>query len=133
MKMADHARRTDDGIRQNVVIVSPRATEDSRSPPARNAIRSGHIPSPSPTHRHSFSDQLRGIPASPRSTRQFSLSHGVSVQDLLNNPPKAGAADPAFIGRDWHGISVGELIDPDDLRFVDAETGIEDATNVSDL
>ena len=48
----------------------------------------------------------------------------------MNNPPKAGAADPAFAGRDWHDIAVGELVDPTDVRFVELDTGVEDATNV---
>ena len=70
------------------------------------------------------------MPASPRSSRQFSLS-SAGVQDLMNNPPKAGAADPAFAGRDWHDIAVGELVDPTEVRFVELDTGVEDATNVS--
>ena len=93
-------------------------------------MRLNSMPAPSPTHRHSFSDQFRGIPPSPRSSRNFFLS-SAGVQDLLNNPPKAGSADPSFLGRDWHGISVGELVDAKDVRFVGMETGIEDATNVS--
>ena len=88
------------------------------------------MPSPSPSHRHSFSESLRGIPSSPRQARQFSLS-STGSQDLWNNPPRSGAADPTFAGRDWHDIQVYELIDPDDLRFVEFDTGIEDATNVS--
>jgi hypothetical protein len=39
--------------------------------------------------------------------------------------------DPAFVGRDWREISIGELVSPDDLKFVELDTGIEDATNVS--
>ena len=93
-------------------------------------MRLNTLPTPSPTHRHSFSDQIRGVPPSPRSSRQFSLS-SAAIQDLLNNPPKGGSADPAFLGRDWHGISVGELVDAKDVRFVGLDTGIEDATNVS--
>ena len=54
----------------------------------------------------------------------------VAVQDLLNNPPKAETADPKFAGRDWHTISAGELVDEQDVRFVEVETGIEEATNV---
>ncbi|MCJ1393419.1 cell separation during budding [Xylographa bjoerkii] len=69
------------------------------------------------------------MPASPRSSRQFSLS-SAGVQDLMNNPPKAGAADPAFVGRDWHDITVGELVDPAEVRFVELDTGVEDATNL---
>lgn len=52
------------------------------------------------------------------------------MQDLLNNPPTAGSADPAFAGRDWQTINVGELINPEDLRFVELDTGVEVATNV---
>lgn len=50
---------------------------------------------------------------------------------MLNNPPKAGPADPAFEGRDWHTITAGELISTDDVRFVDVDAGVEDATNVN--
>jgi len=52
------------------------------------------------------------------------------VQDLMNNPPKAGAEDPAFTGRDWHDIKVGELVNPANVLFVEVDTGIEEATNV---
>ena len=86
------------------------------------------MPSPSP-HRQSFSE-LRGIPPSPRASRQLSLS-SAGIQELLNNPPRSGAADPKFVGRDWHDIVVGELVDLKDLHFVEVDTGIEDATNVS--
>lgn len=52
------------------------------------------------------------------------------MQELLNNPPTAGSADPAFAGRDWQHINVGELVNPKDLRFVELDTSVEDATNV---
>lgn len=87
------------------------------------------MPSPTVSHRLSFSEQLRGMPQSPRSSRHFSLS-SAGVQDLLNNPPKAGAEDPAFAGRDWHDIAVGELVNSKEVHFVEVDTGIEDATNV---
>ena len=38
--------------------------------------------------------------------------------------------DPAFSGRDWRQISIGELVSSNDLRFVEVDTGIEEATNV---
>lgn len=53
------------------------------------------------------------------------------MQELLNNPPTAGSADPAFAGRDWQHISVGELVNSNDLRFVELDTSVEAATNVS--
>lgn len=69
------------------------------------------------------------MPPSPRATRHLSFSQA-QMQELLNNPPTAGSADPAFAGRDWQHISVGELVNPKDLRFVELETSVEDATNV---
>jgi len=53
------------------------------------------------------------------------------MQDLLSNPPTAGHADERFAGRDWQSIAVGELVSPEDVRFVELDTSIEDATNVS--
>jgi hypothetical protein len=50
---------------------------------------------------------------------------------LIDNPPPPKNVDPAFIGRDWQQISIGELVSPEDLRFVEMDTGIEEATNVS--
>ena len=70
------------------------------------------------------------MPPSPRGSRQLSMSE-VQIRDLLNNPPTAGSADPKFTGRDWQHIAVGELVRPEDLRWVEVDTGVEDATNVS--
>ena len=129
--MAAPIRRSGEQPREHALAASPRISDDSRSPLGRaSSTRPSHMPSPSPSHRHSFSESLRGVPSSPRQARQFSLS-SAGVQDLWNNPPRSGAADPAFAGRDWHDIHVSELIDPDDLGFVEFDTGIEEATNVS--
>jgi hypothetical protein len=38
--------------------------------------------------------------------------------------------DPRFAGRNWQEVKVKELVNPDDLRFVDIDTGVEAATNV---
>ena len=121
----------ENGHKDTLAPASPRSSEESRSPHSSRhpSMRLSSLPSPNSTHRHSFSDQLRGIPPSPRSSRQPSLSHA-AVQDLLNNPPTAGTADPAFAGRDWRDVTVNELVNPKDLRFVDVDTGIEAATNV---
>lgn len=81
------------------------------------------------SHRQSFTESLRGMPPSPRQNRHLSLSQA-QMQDLLNNPPTSGHADPKFAGRDWQHISVGELVEPEDLRFVELDSGVEDATNV---
>jgi len=85
--------------------------------------------SPSPhTHRGSFAEQMRAGPGSPRASRQPSLSQQ-AFQDLINNPPtKAG--DPKFHGRDWKTVRLGEIVDPDLVRFVEYDTSVEDATSV---
>ena len=102
------------------------SSSNSRTP----SMRLPHIPSPAHTHSHrqSFTEHMRGLPTSPRANRHLSLSQS-QIQDLLNNPPTAGSADPAFAGRDWQHISVGELAN-EDINFVDLETGVEAATNV---
>lgn len=87
--------------------------------------------SPSVSHRQSFADNLRGMPASPRASRQPSLSQQ-ALQDLLNNPPVGkNTQHSAFAGRDWRSIKVGEVIDPELVRFVEIDTSVEEATNVS--
>ncbi len=111
---------------------APRLSLDSTSPPPRNpSLRLSHMPqmpSAAAQHRQSF-NELRGAPPSPRSQRQPSISH-LAVQELINNPPQRTAQDPKFAGRDWRTINVQELTSPDDLRFVEASTGVEAATNV---
>lgn len=87
------------------------------------------MPSAASRDRQSFSESLRGVPPSPRAQRQPSLTQA-AVQELIDNPPTRNAADPAFHGRDWRSITVGELVSPGDLRFVEIDTGIEAATNV---
>lgn len=111
-------------------VTSPRSSTDSRSPSTRSqSLRLSHV-SPNHQHRHSLSESLRGAPNSPRSRRQPSLTQA-AIQSLIDNPPAPNHVNPAFVGRDWREISIGELVSPNDLRFVEIDTGIEDATNVS--
>ena len=39
--------------------------------------------------------------------------------------------DPEFAGRDWRTIRVGEIVDPTQVRFVEYDTTVEEATDVS--
>jgi hypothetical protein len=55
-----------------------------------------------------------------------------AIQDLINNPPNAKPSDPAFAGRDWRTILVEEIIDSKQVRFVELDTSVEKATDVSD-
>ena len=80
------------------------------------------------SHRSSFAENLRNHPPSPRSQRHPSFTQA-QVQELLNHPP-IGAGDVRFSGRDWRQIRVGELVTKDHVRFVDSDTGVEEATKV---
>ena len=108
------------------------SSEDLRFHPSRSSPARLNHTSPLSSHRQSFTESLRGHPPSPRATRQPSFSQA-QLQELLNHPPTAGTADPTFSGRDWQTIGVGELCDPADLRWVEFDSGVEDATNVSNL
>lgn len=112
-------------------IASPRSSSDSRSSSMRTqSLRVSHASASNHQHRQSLSETLRGPPGSPRSRRQPSLTQS-ALQSLIDNPPPSKNLDPAFVDRDWREISIGELVSPDDLMFVEVDTGIEEATNVS--
>ncbi|KAF2086227.1 hypothetical protein K490DRAFT_44470, partial [Saccharata proteae CBS 121410] len=87
------------------------------------------VQSPTVGHRQSFVENLRGMPASPRASRQPSLSQS-ALQDLLNNPPVGKNTDPALAGRDWRTIQISEVVDSEQVRFVEADKSVEEATNV---
>ncbi|RLL95742.1 hypothetical protein CFD26_103683 [Aspergillus turcosus] len=107
-------------------LASPRSSTDSRSPSTRSqSLRLNHS---NHQHRQSFSESLRAAPGSPRTRRQPSFTQA-AIQSLIDNPPAPKDVNPAFAGRDWREISIGELVRPDDLRFVELDTGIEEATN----
>jgi len=113
---------------QTPQLSSPRSSVDaSRSP---RLSQSGlHIQNPSSAaqHRQSFGD-LR-YPPSPRSGRQSSIS-SIAVQDLIDNPPHRTTPDSKFANRDWRTIRIAELSSPGDLKFIDIDANVEEATNV---
>lgn len=78
-------------------------------------------------HRSSFAENLRGLPSSPRSQRHPSFTQS-AIQDLLNHPPASRQHNPRFAGRDWRDIAAGELISDDDVRWVNMDTSVEDAS-----
>ncbi|KAF4252563.1 hypothetical protein CNMCM8812_006905 [Aspergillus fumigatus] len=125
--MADHQNLEAVADHSNgSAIASPRSSTDSRSPSTRSqSLRLNHS---NHQHRQSFSESLRAAPGSPRTRRQPSFTQA-AIQSLIDNPPAPKDVNPAFVGRDWREISIGELVRPDDLRFVELDTGIEEATN----
>jgi hypothetical protein len=129
--MADHADagKKDGSIPSPLQSLSSSIASMGRSPPPA-ALKMATSPDPR-SHRGSFAEQMRGTPTSPRASRQPSLSQH-ALQDLLNNPPSK-AGDPKFQGRDWKSIRLGEVVEPDLVRFVEYDTSVEDATSVSSL
>ena len=95
--------------------------------------------SPSVSHRSSYIEgsHVRGIPPSPRAQRAPSFTqHGQqaqqALQELFNNPPVArnSPEEERFTGRDWRSVKVGEIIAPEEVRFVQVDTSVEEATKV---
>jgi CBS domain-containing protein len=81
------------------------------------------------SHRQSFAENLRHIPPSPRQ-RQPSLTQA-AVQELLNNPPHANRFhNPKFANREWREITVEELVSPKDVKWIDMDSSVEDATMI---
>ncbi|KAF3491007.1 CBS domain-containing protein [Arthroderma uncinatum] len=133
LKMSDKNTQPATGEAGQEPLGSPRLSSDSRSSSSRSSSLRRDPPSNATpaklSHRQSLGESLRGVPSSPRARRQPSFTQA-AVQSLIDNPPSHAAADPAFSGRDWTQISIGELVQPVDLKFVDADTAIEDATNL---
>jgi len=70
---------------------------------------------------------MRNIPPSPRQ-RHPSLTQA-AVQELMNNPPSANKHfNPKFANRDWRDITIGELVSPSDVRWVEMDSSVEQAT-----
>ncbi|KAI9759861.1 MAG: cell separation during budding [Chaenotheca gracillima] len=103
--------------------VSPPPSRDRSARPSFNGSNFGR------DHRASFGESWRSHPPSPRQQRHPSLTHA-AVQELVNNPPVAKPSDPAFAGRDWKEIHVGELVSLQDVAFVELDTGVEAATKL---
>ncbi|KAK4993208.1 cell separation during budding [Elasticomyces elasticus] len=104
--------------------------------PSRKDAALPTLSSPGPPQRQSFTDNLRGVPPSPRTHRQPSLSQ-TALQELMKNPPvmrsdggAAGGEEDRFKNRDWRGVRVGEIVDEKEVRFVEVDTSVEDATNL---
>ncbi|CAL5867434.1 uncharacterized protein PFLUO_LOCUS1653 [Penicillium psychrofluorescens] len=127
--MADrHHPREGSDTSLNNIVTSTRSSTDSRSPSASTRTQPLRMSAPNHQHRQSLSETLRGPPGSPRARRQPSLTQS-AIQSLIDNPPPPKTNDPAFLDRNWAEISIGELVSPDDLKFVELDTGIEEATN----
>ncbi|KAF7533907.1 hypothetical protein G7054_g6709 [Neopestalotiopsis clavispora] len=115
------------GSASSAVDTTKDAPLASPAPPSRsNSSSSLHR---IPSHRQSFAENLRGLPPSPRSQRHPSFTQA-AIQDLLNHPPTTRPQNPRFSGRDWRHVHIGELISRDDVKWVDMNTSVEEASMV---
>lgn len=115
----------------NASSLSHHPNGSSTATPRKEVRQLSTTSSPSISHRSSLADNMRGVPPSPRAQRTPSFSHQ-ALQDLINHPPVAhhDPEDQKFAGRDWRKIQVGEIITPEEVRFVQADTSVEEATKV---
>jgi hypothetical protein len=105
------------------------------SPPERPSSQIG-IPLPktasnvsSHPHRQSFAENQRHPPPSPRTQRHPSFTQQ-AIQDLMNHPPPNRHQNPRYVGRDWRDIAIGELLQPDEVKWAELDTSIQEATKV---
>ncbi|PHH74664.1 hypothetical protein CDD82_4827 [Ophiocordyceps australis] len=78
-------------------------------------------------HRQTFADNLRNVPPSPRH-RHPSLTQA-AVQELLNHPPSGNRhVNSRFAGREWRDVTIGELVSPRDVKWIDMDSSVEEAT-----
>ncbi|KAF4974085.1 hypothetical protein FZEAL_8986 [Fusarium zealandicum] len=104
-------------------------TLSQRSPSVSISAGSGPASAKS-AHRQSFAENLRNAPSSPRSQRHPSFTQA-ALQELLNHPPVGNKhANPRFSGRDWRDVAVEELVSPEDVKWVEFDNSIEEATKV---
>ncbi|KAK4161662.1 hypothetical protein QBC43DRAFT_323385 [Cladorrhinum sp. PSN259] len=94
---------------------------------SQTSHRPGHISSHS--HRQSFAENQRHPPPSPRAHRHPSFTQQ-AIQDLMNHPPSNRHPHPQYAGRNWQEIGVGELASPEDIRWAELDTSVEDATRL---
>lgn len=103
------------------------------SPPERTSSQGGVPLSKtassvsSHSHRQSFAENQRHPPPSPRTQRHPSFTQQ-AIQDLMNHPPPNRHQNPRYVGRDWRDIAIGELLQPDEVKWAELDTSIQEAT-----
>ncbi|GAO20079.1 uncharacterized protein UV8b_06339 [Ustilaginoidea virens] len=82
-----------------------------------------------PAQRQNFAENFRNIPQSPR--HLHATFPQAAVQDLISHPPsRQRYMNPKLAGREWGEITVDELISTDDVKWVQMDSSVEEATMV---
>jgi hypothetical protein len=128
MDTADSAAR---GVTGNAASSSSSSLGATAASPMErsNSQSSVHKPSHIATHRQSFIENQRFPPASPRNHRHPSFTQH-ALQELMNHPPSNRHPNPRYAGRDWRDVAVGELAVPEDVRWADLASSVQEATMV---
>ncbi|CAK7266262.1 cell separation during budding [Sporothrix epigloea] len=108
-----------------VAAGTPAGVSAAPAVPERSPSRSSLRQSTS-MHRHSFAENLRNAPPSPRTLRQPSFTQ--QVQGLLNHPPPQRQPQARFAGRALQDISLGELVSQEDVRWASMDSSVEECT-----
>ena len=129
--LADITHPTEDA---SPPTTSPRLKATPLSPPPKtNTLRlhSSSTASSSSNHRDSLRENVRGLPPpSPRAARHPSFPQSAMDLMLTSTPISRPSESNKFSGRDWKSIKVCELIDEENVRFVELDTPVETATQV---
>ena len=48
----------------------------------------------------------------------------------MNNPPPNRHQNPRYVGRDWRDVAIGELLQPDEVKWAELDTSVQEATKV---
>ena len=96
-----------------------------------NSQSSTHRPSSIYGHvnRHSFVENQRHPPPSPRASRHPSFTQQM-LQELISHPHANRNPNPRYAGRDWRDIALEELAVPEDVRWAGLDDSVENATKV---
>jgi CBS domain-containing protein len=116
-------------LRSNTNTASSSAISSTINSPSHTP-RKDASHSPAVSKRSSYADFGRNYPPSPRAQRQPSFSGSALAELLMNPPSKTNGDDARFKGRDWRNIQVNEIIEKEEVRFVQLDTSIEDTTKL---
>ncbi|KAI9779601.1 MAG: cell separation during budding [Geoglossum umbratile] len=116
----------------------PTASQPSKEtplprPPKASKLRlhSSSTASSSSNHRDSLRENVRGLPPpSPRAARHPSFPQSAIDMMLTSTPIPRPGESSKFSGRDWKSIKVCELVDEENVHFVELDTPVETATQL---
>lgn len=125
----DSKNARDSPAEPSALSAAPSTSSAGSQPATSPKIAPSSSGSNKAAHRQSFAENMRSVPPSPRH-RHPSLTHA-AVQELVNYPPPGNRqASYNFANRDWRDITLGELVSPEDVDWVELDSSVEEASKV---